>query len=74
MPEGLGTKNDRAGEAQRKFTGPTVCLHIWICASLAPERLDGFSSYSVLRSLYSIRLCAVDMKRFFCSPQRPVRF
>jgi hypothetical protein len=28
----------------------SLCKNVWICALLAPERLDGFYSYSVLGS------------------------
>jgi hypothetical protein len=34
-----------------------VCTYAWMCASLTPERLGGFYSYSIFKSLAIIGLC-----------------
>jgi hypothetical protein len=38
------------------FGRPSACLYVWIWASIRPDRLDGFYSYSVFKSLSIIGL------------------
>jgi hypothetical protein len=39
----------------------TVCLYIWMCASLAPEWLDGFYLFSVFKMFSSTGRCPINM-------------
>jgi hypothetical protein len=38
-----------------------VCLYRRMCASVAAERLDGFCSYSLLKSLFFLGRCSVNI-------------
>jgi hypothetical protein len=39
----------------------SVHIHIWMSASLAPKLIDGFCSFSVLKSLFILERCPVNM-------------
>jgi hypothetical protein len=39
----------------------SVFKYVWMCASLAPQRLDKFYSYSILNSLSIIGRCSANV-------------
>jgi hypothetical protein len=39
----------------------SVCMQRWLCALLAPQRLDGFYSYLELKSLSTVGRCSVNL-------------
>jgi hypothetical protein len=48
-------------EFEKAASWYAVCLHVCMNVSLAPERLNGFYSYSIFESLSIISRCSVNM-------------